>query len=198
MKYLRELLFNFDLFAQPVRLTFNGRKKFPTEIGGFLTISICCLIVGLLIVQGNDLINHLKPKVNAINLHLLDQPFIDISDRVLMFNFQILTNQFQPNYDPSYFTFSLQKFEVDRTKNNESPFNYLNIQLENCSLYFDSFNRKANFSTEFELNSFSQSYCLGNHSERIGGKFSSDYFSNLKFFFTLICCCISESSRKLT
>jgi hypothetical protein len=177
MNYFKEGLLNLDYFGQPLRLTFDGRKKFSTELGGILTLIIFTLITVLAINQGSELLNHLKPKVNSVNLYLVDQPIINLSDRVLMFNFQFLTNAFKPNYDPSYFTFKFQHYIVDRLKQNPSN-QYFDVDLENCSLHYDSFMKNGNFSAEFQSNFFSESYCMKDQFGIMGGSFASNSFSN--------------------
>jgi hypothetical protein len=191
MRYMREQLLNIDYFAQPVRLTFNGRKKYPTEIGSLLSLSIFVLIITLIIMQGNDMINHLRPKVNQMDLYLIDQPIIDISDRTLMFNFQFLTSSFQPNYDPSYFTFNLQNFVVNREKI-DNPISLSDVLLENCTLHYESFQKNIDLSKEFQNNYFSESFCLANHEGKMGGRFSSNFFSNFKFSIVK---CNNETSK---
>jgi hypothetical protein len=180
MNNLRNILIGLDYFGQPVRLTFNGSKKFSTEIGGLLTISIFCVILVLIIQQGGDLLKHLKPKVNVMDLYLLDQPIIEISDTNIMFSVQLLTNTFQPSSDASYFTMQLEQFVVERNEKG-SFFNTYPIHLESCSLHIDSFFKQGNFSQELLDNHIPDSLCLKNHTGRIGGKFTSNYFSNLKF-----------------
>ena len=41
--------------------------------------------------------------------------------------------------------------------------------------------KNGNFSDDLILNNYQQSYCLANQTALIGGRFSSDYFSNLRF-----------------
>src|SRR5690349_8028905 len=115
MKYLISLIEEVDLFSQSVVLHFNNQKKFPTVLGGLLTLTIYCLIMALLISLGQDLIYRNKPIANLVNLFSPIAPTLKVNDESLPFVFQILGNDLLPiQIDNSYFQFEINQFVVDR------------------------------------------------------------------------------------
>ena len=63
MKVIQHAIKTLDLFGPQIYFTINGKEKFKTVFGGFISLFVYCLYVGLFILFGQDMLFRLNPNV---------------------------------------------------------------------------------------------------------------------------------------
>jgi hypothetical protein len=179
-EFFNLLIRRADYFSQPIQLTFNNEKKFGTLFGGFLSVGIYVLIIFLISNSLDTFFYKYNPKTTMTNTYYVDQPILNMSENQMIYSSYFMTKDFNIFYDPSYFTYSISQFLVQRFSNGSQIIENRPVSIVNCSNYYDFYASK-NLINEYKMNSIAQGFCFNTTDILIGGNFNGNYFSNILY-----------------
>jgi hypothetical protein len=194
MVNFENILKSVDYFGLSFKLNFNNETKYKTNFGGFLTVIISILSISLLVTISLDLINRNQPKITTVEKCQQVAPYLGLSNENVLYSIGFIDKNLKTFYDPSYFYFSAVQVIVLRDNvGNVTIRKEIPLNLTNCSQYKD-FYIKNGYEDVFNKNNFSQYQCLKSPAGiDIGGEFSTNYFSNIRFLTSK---CLNKSSCK--
>jgi tetratricopeptide (TPR) repeat protein len=82
IKWVKDVIKSSDYFSRNVQLIFNNRAKFPTYLGGILTLMILSLTVALIVNLGSELVYRKSPKTNIHNQYNAISPIIYFNNAI--------------------------------------------------------------------------------------------------------------------
>ncbi len=194
MVKFENLLKTVDYFGLSFKLNFNNETKYKSNFGGFLTVIISILSISLFVSISLDLINRNQPNVTTVEKCQQVAPYLSLSNENVLYSIGFIDKNLKTFYDPSYFYFSAVQVIVLRDKvGNVTIRKEIPLNLTNCSQFKDYY-IKNGYEDVFNKNNFSQYQCLKSPADiDIGGEFSTNYFSNIRFLTSK---CLNKSSCK--
>lgn len=178
-----------DLFATPFPLKFQNQLKYPTILGGILTLLIVAISIAVAISSGDRIYNRTKPQINR-NL-LYREPLVYSIFDFLPFYFQLDSDY---TFDSTVFNIKLMQYLKYNKINEEtgektSVYERVEVEWEPCSdnlnfhiTRFNNFSRSS-MNTTLETNGISNGICIKNsdvnRNIKIGGEYESDYYSSI-------------------
>lgn len=133
MKKIGVFLKKIDVFAKKTELKMNSHSKFPTKLGGFLTLVMITLVTLLFIEFGSDMLFRLNPSSISSEIYV-DKPDITYLSREHQFFMFGLQNpsEFRHFIDESIYTATLTNIHSKKI-NGISNTTTVTIPIEKCS-----------------------------------------------------------------
>jgi len=179
LKFFKALFKKTDAFGETVNLQFQKKPKFNTIFGGILTILIYSLTLGLIISLIEKIIKKNEPRTNSSTLYYEYAPTINFLKDDIKFGFGFYTSSIEEFNDPSYFTWSVTKFILDKRNGFSLTKPLVSYDLcKNTPKLFDT--AKYNYTDQAIANQMDNFYCLSDYNTSAEGSFSRDYFENLQ------------------
>jgi hypothetical protein len=171
-----------DYFAQPIQITFNQKSKFPTVMGGFLSVIIYSVTIVLMVSSASNLLNRVNPKTTMTSTVMDQSPLLNLTEMNLIYAITFMNRNFEPIYDPTLFTMEWTQFKREKQSDGSILTQNIPIQTTNCEIYQEEFIKRG-YGDEFVGNNVKLGSCFDNQKTQmvIGGDFNQDYFSNINF-----------------
>lgn len=129
---VKRFLKSIDIFAKPIQLTYRGKEKFRSTLGGFFSILLFMFLISVFIVKLRDMVvrnntSILKNTLVRIS-NSISEPE-DISNSKISFAFKLANyyGEVIPN-DPRYGELHLSQFIITMKKNDSDGTYYRNFE----------------------------------------------------------------------
>ena len=179
---MSKIFSRIDFFALPVQITFNNEKKYSSSLGKVISAIIYVITLALIINLSNKLLIRVNPRTSSTISYLTEAPLFNVTSLNAVYASYILTKDFVPFRDPSYFSIGVSQFIVQRNSDGSQTIDSKELKKVNCSTYYNYFKNKG-FEQDFNKNSLLEAVCFDFNSRDIiiGGRFVGDYFSNIHY-----------------
>jgi hypothetical protein len=155
---VKTVLKSIDIYAKPIQLTYQGKEKFRTSCGGFLSLCVILFIVSLFAYNTRDLINRSKTSIkknSIVSQTNSYSPPENLSARNITVAFKL--SDFwasQTINDPSYGTLILRQLIVEIKKNETDGTSYRTFEFKNIPYSSCELGKNIHYSNVDEINQF--------------------------------------------
>eukprot|EP00347_Sterkiella_histriomuscorum_P020002 403339471 len=188
-KGCRKFIKNLDIFAKPIQLTFRGKDKFQSFMGGFLSLLVFLFIFSIFIYKLRDMIlrNQAQIKKNTlVSISNSWTPPEDISSKNISFAFKLSDfygNNIQDN--PKHGVLKLRQFDIRMITNpvdgtTSRTFANYQIPISTCKIGKNFFYENSG---ELDLYSIENYYCPDWNNLTLQGNWYAPEYKGLTLIF---------------
>ena len=181
------LILQLDIYGTHPRFTINGKKKFNTYFGSFMTLISFTIITLFFSLYALDVINHSNPKI-ITTIHNDAQPLLrKVTDKDFVISLSLEHSNYTNFIDERVYTVTAGVYKAHK-KNGEYITERTPIEVIKCNQY--NFEIVPEYFQSLDLENL---YCLKNGTFIIEGEYQSESFQFI--FFTFSKCDNSTSNN---